>query len=113
MRTLRSLMSLLLACASAIAQGAYTGSTVVPVAGDTMTLSQPTDGSSSTTATTLEISDQNKTYKRNVDYVVTGLPGQTPVIEWLTGKRPKDGTTLTIAGDTAAQGSFTTTVTWS
>lgn len=114
MPLLRSVLVIMVLCVTALAQGSFSGSTVVPAAGNIMTLSQPTNGNGgSTTANTLEISDENKTYKRNVDYTVSGLPGQSPVIEWLPGKRPAKDTKLTIAGDTAAQGSYTTSVTWS
>lgn len=114
MHVVRILVFVTALCSALFAQGSYSGTTTVPSSGNTMTLSQPTNSSGTgTTATSLEISDSNKTYKRNVDYTVTGLPGQNPVVEWLPGKRPADGTKLTIAGDTAAVGSFTTSVTWS
>jgi hypothetical protein len=99
---------------AAVAQGAYSGTTAVPASGNTMTLSQPVNGQGTgTIATSLTISSATKTYKKDVDYTVTGLPGQTPVVEWLPGKRPAAGTSLTLAGSTDAQGTFTTEVTWS
>lgn len=98
----------------ALAQGAVTGTTTVPAAGNTITLSQPTNGSGgSTTFTSLVISDATGNRKvEHVDYVVagTGVPGSSPQIVWI--KRPAAGTNLTIAGATAAQGLFTTTATW-
>jgi len=116
MQVLRSVIVMMFFCVTALAEGSFSGTTVVPAAGagNTMTLSQPTNGNGgSTTAITLDISDETKTYKRNIDYTVSGLPGSSPVIEWLPGKRPAKDTKLTIAGDTAAQGSYATSVTWS